>query len=134
MTAPLGSAATIAGDVAIRLVLPYPPPLNHMYGNRGGKRFYKPALIDFRESVAIACRMASCVPIDGPVCVTAHIFRPRKAGDIDAPLKSLLDAMQTFCYANDSQITELHAYRLDDKANPRAVVTVEPCEPTKGSI
>ena len=61
--------------------------------------------------------------MDGPVALNLTVFRPRKSGDLDNYLKIMLDALQGFLYDNDSQIVEIHAYRQDDKDNPRVVLT-----------
>lgn len=62
----------------------------------------------------------------GDVRVTIVFYRPRKAGDIDNLLKATLDAISGFGFVDDSQVKHIDA-KLDDtdKANPRAVVTVE---------
>jgi len=59
------------------------------------------------------------------VAVTVRLYRPAKRGDIDNSLKVLLDALQGHVYNDDAQIVELHAYRYDDKRDPRVEVDVE---------
>jgi len=44
-----------------------------------------------------------------------------------------MNAMQTYCYADDKQIVEIHAYRLDDKDRPRVEVVVKAAEQAEGS-
>ena len=68
-------------------------------------------------------------PILGPCAVTIHWYRSRKSGDLDNRLKILLDALQGIAYQSDAQITELHAYRADAKANPRCEITIAPLPP-----
>jgi crossover junction endodeoxyribonuclease RusA len=63
-------------------------------------------------------------PFAGPVAVYLHVYRARKAGDLDNSAKVLLDALQGVAYNDDAQIVELHLYRHDDKANPRVEVEV----------
>lgn len=65
-------------------------------------------------------------PPSGPVDVTVHVFRPRKAGDLDNALKVLLDALSGIAYVDDDQVVSLHAFRHDDKERPRVEVEVEP--------
>ena len=64
-------------------------------------------------------------PIKTPVELTIRLYRPRKAGDIDGPLKILLDALIGYVYIDDAQVVALHVYRLDDKDNPRVEIDVE---------
>ena len=56
--------------------------------------------------------------------ITVHIFRPQRSGDLDNRLKVLLDSLQGVIYADDKQITELHAFRFEDKKNPRVEVEI----------
>ncbi len=65
-------------------------------------------------------------PAGVPLVVTAHFFRPQRRGDLDNSFKALFDVLSGVAYENDSQVVELHAYRWDDKENPRAVVEILP--------
>lgn len=62
-------------------------------------------------------------PTMDDVSVTATLFYSDRRRDLDAEL--LFDALQGKVIVNDRQITEKHLFRKIDKANPRAVVTVE---------
>ena len=64
-------------------------------------------------------------PLAIPLSVSIRWYRGRKSGDLDGRLKVLLDAMQGSVYENDSQIVELHAFRSEDKLNPRMEVHVD---------
>ena len=64
-------------------------------------------------------------PVDGDCVVTIRVYRKAKRGDLDNYLKLLLDTLEGAAYHNDRQIVELHAFRFDDKKNPRVEVTVE---------
>lgn len=57
--------------------------------------------------------------ISGNVAINVSVFRPAKRGDLDNYLKIMLDALEGVLYENDNQITEIHAFRYDDKDNPR---------------
>lgn len=74
-------------------------------------------------------------PVSCPVAVTVQAYRPARRGDLDNSLKITLDSLRGFAYGDDQQIIELHAYRHDDKADPRIVVTItelpEPEAPPK---
>lgn len=64
-------------------------------------------------------------PRPAQLAMTVDLYRPRRIGDIDGPLKTLLDVGQALIYENDSQISKLTVERYDDKDNPRAEVSVE---------
>jgi hypothetical protein len=69
--------------------------------------------------------MASALPIAGPVIVDIRLYRPRRIGDIDGPLKPLLDALtHAGLWLDDSQVEQLRVTRLDDKENPRVDISV----------
>lgn len=110
----------------MKLVLPLPP-----LGNRY-KEFNRRAGVYYRTKEADQYRLRTgkyavargLWPTSHPVAVSVRIFRKRKAGDIDGWLKVLLDALEGVAYVNDKQIVELHAYRFDDKADPRVEVEI----------
>ena len=107
-------------------VFPYPPLTNRYWRTIvKGKRAIP---ILSREAREYKARMASFAvgrqPSQEPVSLTIRLYRPRKAGDIDGPLKPLLDALQGVLYVNDSQIVGLHVTRHDDKDDPRVEVEV----------
>lgn len=113
-------------DAARPLVLPYPPPTNRLYRADRGVVHLSAEGEAYHLMVAVLAHAAGLEPLAGPVALTVHVYRPRKAGDLDGRLKALLDALQGTAYGNDAQIVELHAYRHDDKQRPRAEVTVAP--------
>lgn len=51
-------------------------------------------------------------------------FGDRRRRDIDAYLKVLLDAMTGIVYEDDSQVEELHVFKMVDLENPRTEITV----------
>lgn len=57
--------------------------------------------------------------------MTVDLYRPRRSGDIDGPLKTLLDVLQGIVYENDDQVSKLTVERRDDKANPRVEVVAK---------
>lgn len=65
-----------------------------------------------------------CYPLAGPVDVLLHVHRARRAGDLDNYVKVLLDALKGVVFEDDSQVVELHAYRGEDRGNPRVDVRV----------
>jgi Holliday junction resolvase RusA-like endonuclease len=69
---------------------------------------------------------AKVKPLMGEVSVTIAWFRPARRGDLDNIQKILLDSLQGVAYLDDSQVGAICAFRHEDKANPRCVVTVDP--------
>jgi len=100
----------------IALTLPIPPSANK-YWVYTGKR-----VATSSEAKAYKQAIRLLVPRDligGRVAVNVSVFRPAKRGDLDNYLKVLLDSLEGVLYENDNQITEIHAFRYDDKDNPR---------------
>ena len=114
---------------------PYPPSVNAYWRTiviRKGKTTRAVPILS-REAREYKARMAMYAiglhasghqPSQEPVSLTIRLYRPRRAGDIDGPLKPLLDALQGVLYVNDSQIVGLHVTRHDDKDDPRVEVEV----------
>lgn len=56
------------------------------------------------------------------------LYRPSKRGDVDNFTKIVLDAMKGILFVDDEQFIETHAYRRDDPASPRVLITIEHIE------
>jgi Holliday junction resolvase RusA-like endonuclease len=67
-----------------------------------------------------------CWPRPMLLSMTVRLFRPRNAGDIDGPLKTLLDSLQGNLYENDDQVDELPIKRFTDRERPRVELEVTP--------
>lgn len=115
----------------MKITLPEAPATNRYYRKWQGRMVVGPVGRAYKAEVSTLCHLAARqtehlpYPLPRPLAVRIEWHRGRRSGDLDGRLKVLLDAMQGSVYENDSQIVELHAYRYDDKANPRMVVTVE---------
>lgn len=109
------------------LVFAYPPSANRYWRHSRGHMYVSDEAIAYKSDCVIeAIAQANWLePVAGPVAVTVRLYRPRKSGDLDNRLKVLLDALQGIVYVNDSQIVQLHAYRFDDRRNPRVEVSIE---------
>ena len=105
------------------ITLPYPPSTNNLYIQRGKIRVKSARCRQYHSDVA-ALFPGDEAPLTGELVATVHIYRPRKIGDLDN-MKAIWDSLKGLAYVDDGQIVEIHAYRHDDKTNPRAVVTVE---------
>jgi len=99
----------------IQLQLPYPPSVNHYWGQAGNHRFIGKKGKEFRAQVMDAVNEAGIQPLEGRLAVHIALFPPdKRKRDIDNVLKPLLDACEhAGCYENDSQIDELQINRRD---------------------
>ncbi len=104
--------------------LDVPPTGNLYWRNFGGRMVKTAAARAYLETVAVTIQEAGVRLLSGDVCLTIHWYRERRQGDLDNRIKVLQDALQGYAYANDSQVSELHAYRHDDRANPRMEIEV----------
>lgn len=109
----------------MRLTLSYPPTANNLKAIVRGRMVKTAEARRYFQRVALEARTQGARPLAGPLCVSVTAYRPRRAGDLDNVLKASLDALKGIAWEDDSQIVELQALRLDDRANPRLVVTVE---------
>lgn len=114
---------------AKRLTLPYPPSANTLYRTIIKGRRAIP--IKSAEHRAFFSAVAQAFPAhagkwDGPLAVTLRLYRPRRVGDIDGPIKALLDSLNGLAWEDDSQIVALYVSRGDDKHRPRVEVEIHP--------
>ena len=110
----------------MRLILPYPPSANlYWRTTRRGHTYVSPEAKAYKARVRWLALGARVKPLAGPVSLSLAVYRPRRAGDLSNRIKVLEDALQGVAYADDSQVVELHALRLEDAADPRVEVTVE---------
>lgn len=107
------------------VTLPYPPSANRYWRNVAGRVLVSREARTYKTVAAIHARAQGMRPTAGPVVLTIDAYRPRRIGDLDNLMKVLGDALRGVAYEDDSQVVEIRARRFDDKANPRAVVTVQ---------
>lgn len=123
----------------MRLELPYPPGVNTLYGVRAvmvkGRPMAFPYKTHAHRNYTKAVRLAAggwgeeSPPMwskPALISLKVKLFRPRRLGDIDGPLKTLLDVLQGIIFENDDQVSKLEVDRDDDKHRPR--VELEACE------
>lgn len=116
-------------NMTAKLILPFPPILNtywRMVVVKGVPRVLLSAAgRAYKTECGWMARSQGATPQKGNLVVRMELYRPRKAGDIDAYMKGLFDGLNGVAWIDDSQVVELHAYRRDDKTNPRVEVTIE---------
>lgn len=110
----------------ILLDLPYPPSVNHYWGQAGNRRFIGKKGQQFRLAVAEACADSKVQALDGKLSVHVALYPPdRRRRDIDNVLKSLLDACEhAGCFENDNQVEELHIVRQEIQKGGRCTVLI----------
>ncbi|HXI19134.1 MAG TPA: RusA family crossover junction endodeoxyribonuclease [Chloroflexota bacterium] len=125
-------SGTVGRAEMIALTLPYPPSKNRLHRRVGQMTILSREARDYRLHASL-CAISQLAdadvdaewPIVGPVSVSLTFFRPRKTGDLDGRIPWLLDCLQGVGYADDKQVIAIHAYRLEDKTNPRVEVVIE---------
>lgn len=108
----------------MKVTLPYPPSANRYWRAFRGRTVLSAEAKAYKKQVAAILAAAGHKPVAGPVAYTAHLYRPLRSGDLDNRLKVLGDALTGFAWLDDKQVEEIHAYRHEDKANPRVEVEV----------
>lgn len=108
----------------MRITLPEPPSANRYWRKWRNRIVRTRAAEAYRDEVATRITISRFLRISGPVALEVRWFRSRKSGDLDNRLKVLLDALNGVAYEDDSQVVELHAYRSDDKNNPRVEIEI----------
>lgn len=111
---------------SIKLTLPTPPSANRYWRTVVSKgramTFVSPEAKEYKRQVAIIASARELIYSE--IAVTVRFYRALRSGDLDNRLKCLFDALRQVVYADDKQIVEIHAFRFDDKANPRVEVEI----------
>ena len=125
----LGGATVEPGRVSQSVILPLPPSANRYWRKFGGRMVVSPAAKAYKQGAWLQAQHAGLHPFGGTVAVYLHVYRAIRRGDLDNFAKIVLDALCGVAYQDDEQIVELHAYRYDDKANPRVEVEIRQVAP-----
>lgn len=99
----------------IVIVTPFPPSINHYYGNgRGGRKFIKPAGVEYRAAVMAYVDRHKLKAPEGRLAVGIQIYPPNKIRrDIDNSCKAALDALtHAGVYQDDCLIDYLCLTRM----------------------
>ena len=102
----------------------------------GAGRCYFPRRdTEYRRQVQWAARaqMKGAEPLTGAVTIEIRLFRrfaptSRRFGDVDNHTKSILDALNSICYSDDSQVVRCTVEKFRDKSQPRAEIRVSEVE------
>ncbi len=111
--------------MSIKLTLPLPPSANRYWRMYNNRMVVSPEATAYKEQVGWLCREAGLEPLSGSVCLTVRVYRKQKSGDLDNKLKVIGDALNGYAWFDDAQVVEIHAYRYDDKHNPRVEIECE---------
>lgn len=108
----------------IKLTLPMPPSANRYWRKTfQGRVYVSEEAKAYRQEVGLLT-LRSPKPLKGQISVTIRFYRARKSGDLDNRLKILFDVLQGLVYEDDEQIIEIHAFRFDNRLNPRVEVEI----------
>jgi Holliday junction resolvase RusA-like endonuclease len=113
------------------LVLPVPPSSNARLrpgrNRRGGLQFYNTTpyrlWLEGAQLIAMGARLRRIEP-PAEVVVTIVWHRAAARGDLANREKPVCDVLRGLAYRDDSQVAELHLYRVLDRRRPRLEVTV----------
>ncbi len=108
-----------------------PVPKGRPRFTRQGRVYTPRATVDAEKGIAWRARMAyRGTPTTENVRVDL-VFTCRRLSDLDNLVKLALDGMQGVVYANDSQVSEIHAVRLlgEDPHTSVTVALADPPEP-----
>ena len=96
----------------IRLTLPFPPTVNHMWGFAGKRKYLKKEAHEFRRLVQEACIEANA-KIDGRIAIFIALYPPNnRKFDLDNRIKALQDALEhAGVYLDDEQIDTIICVR-----------------------
>ena len=109
-----------------RLMLPWPPTVNHYWGRRGKRTFLSKRGRAYREAVAWAVVAAKRPHFDGACEVKVVAYPPdRRRRDLDNILKSLFDALEhARVFEDDSQVAKYSIERADVVKGGRVDVAI----------
>lgn len=112
----------------LRLDLPEPPSANVMWKKWRNRMVLTPEGKAYKAAVrAVYYREFRTTKVafpDGFLALQMVWTRGRKSGDLDNRLKLCGDSLKGLVFKDDKQITEIHAYRRDQKGAPGIVVVV----------
>jgi len=107
----------------VELTLPFPPSINRYWRNNRGRTHISTEGRKYKEQVGWLCKERGLRPFNGDVSVRIWVTPPdRRRRDLDNLQKCLLDALQGYCYHDDSQIVHLAIAWSKNKPGARVIV------------
>jgi crossover junction endodeoxyribonuclease RusA len=126
-----GAAMTATAPIParVRIELPWPPTVNHLYINlRHGKgRAKSPQYKLWQEKAGWAVKEQRPGKISGTYSLSLYCHRPdRRKRDIGNLIKAIEDLLvELQVIPDDSKCSDVHAYWIDADPVPGGAVTVE---------
>ena len=112
----------------ITLTLPFPPSVNRIWRNFGGRTILSAIGRKYRQDVQLAIAQNGSPRLGSMrVAVTIVVHAPdRRKRDLDNVCKAILDGLQhAGVFDDDSQVDKLLVLRHpSDKTDPRVVVSI----------
>lgn len=105
---------------------------------KGKRSIYKPKDVHLQESTiksiaTLACEENSWLVSSKPIRVDVYAcYKDKRRRDIDNILKGLLDCLNGIIYKDDSQILEIHVYKLAGTTEYTKVIVQELQLPCRG--
>jgi crossover junction endodeoxyribonuclease RusA len=124
-----GAPGRAAGAGMMTFTLPFPVSANRYWRTFRNRVVKSDEARKYQDAAGWLAKAAGVQEIDGSVGLELRIYRPQRRGDLDNRIKVLLDAMQGILYADDGQVSEIHAYLDDDKHAPRVEVRAWEVQP-----
>jgi Holliday junction resolvase RusA-like endonuclease len=106
-----------------------PPSTNSIYNYGRGRIYHSKKYKEYKANLQklLLSFKKKMVKNNKSVALSILVAQPRRTGDIDNRLKSLLDTLQGFIYENDKQVSEINLIRIYSK-KPYIKVFVEEIE------
>lgn len=112
----------------ISFKLPYPPTINHYYGQHGTRKYIKQAGIYFRTDVKKIVGIMK--PLECDIHLRIFVYVPdKRKRDLDNILKATQDALtHAGIWVDDSQITHLEVIKKTMINGGMIIVEIKPNE------
>ena len=111
----------------LKLVLPFPPSLNHYYRHVGPRTLISREGRSYRKRVCALLKAQRVEPLKGGLTIEIELHPPdRRRRDVDNSMKGLLDSLEHGgAYHDDGQIVRLEAEKHEPVPGGQVVVTIE---------
>jgi crossover junction endodeoxyribonuclease RusA len=111
----------------VKLLLPYPPSMNHYWRRVGPRTLISREGRTFRRNVCALLGGNGLPPVKGRLALCMDAFPPdRRRRDLDNLQKPLLDALDhAGIYEDDGQIDLLITRRMEPKPDGKLIVRID---------